>query len=153
MPPSSINGKRLVAGVVVSSMVGGFAGWLWGEAPQPAAMAERPAEQWQIPSTDKPDLKPALQFLAGTAIWGKVTVAPVVEELGDPKWRIVGLLQGGKEKFVIISIEKQPVKQLTIGDELPGGAKILDIKDEALCVLVNGKRRSLPIARQGALIL
>jgi hypothetical protein len=50
--------------------------------------------------------------------------------------------------FALLAIEGQPTSQLQAGDLLPGGAKILAVQQDSLCILLNGKVRSLRIYRE-----
>ena len=41
--------------------------------------------------------------------------------------------------------DDKPAEPLGVGQTLPSGEKILQIDSERLCILINGKRRSLEI--------
>ncbi len=119
----------------------------------PSARVELPDDKWQMSSKVRPDAIKAAQFLGSTTMWGVVQVVKITEEEKDPRWHILGIMRSGKEKFVLISIDKQPNQQLVIGDTFPGGGKLIDITEDAICLLINGKKRSLSLAKQGALAL
>lgn len=128
-------------------VIGGMA---WQTPPKWPVQLEpvRGEEPWQIAPSREADLKPSLGYLATTTMWGNVEVAKAENEQPDPAWRFMGLMSVGTEKMVMIAVEKQPDRQLKIGDLLPGGAKILDINPDALCVQIEGKKRLLPLYQQ-----
>lgn len=133
-----------------------MAGWMaWGTSPElPAAKAARlTEEQWALGRIPAPDLKKAYDYLSTVSIWGKVEAVKKDEPLTDPAWRFLAVMVNGTEKYVVIDIEKQPNRLLKVGDQLPGGAKIHEISRGSVCVIVNGKKRSLPIYPQGRQIL
>lgn len=128
-----------------------LAGWLaWGTNPDlPAPKAARFAEEpWVLGHLPAPDLKKAYDYLSTASIWGKVEVVKKDEPLTDPAWRFLAVMANGSEKYVVIDVEKQPNRQLKVGDTLPGGAKIHEISQGSVCVIVNGKKRNLPIYPQ-----
>lgn len=131
------------------------AGWLaWQSGPDlPSTKTLRfPDEQWSLAKIPVQDLKKAEDYLATASIWGNVAAAKEEDER-DPAWRFLAIMANGNEKYVLISVEKQPNRQLKIGDQLPGGAKIDAIRDGSLCVVVNGKKRILPIYPQDRQLL
>lgn len=125
-------------------------GMAWQTPPQWPVQLEpvRVEELWQIAPSREADLKPSLSYLATTTMWGNVEVVKAENEQPDPAWRLMGLMSVGTERFVMIAVEKQPDRQLKIGDLLPGGAKILDIRADALCIQIEGKKRLLPLYQQ-----
>lgn len=128
-------------------VIGGLA---WQTPPQWPVQLDpvRVEEPWQIAPSREADLKPSLGYLATTTMWGKVEVAKAENEQPDPAWRFMGLMSVGTEKMVMIAVEKQPDRQLRKGDTLPGGAKILEIHADSLCVNIEGKHRRLPLYQQ-----
>ena len=63
----------------------------------------------------------------------------------DPDWRFDGVTVNGAERRVLVRVAGQAATALKEGDALPGGAKILHIHDDSLCLLINGKKRNLDI--------
>ncbi len=133
-----------------------LAGWIaWGTSPDlPVTKAMRSSEEpWTLARLPAPDLKKAYDYLSTASIWGKVEVVKKDEPQTDPAWRFLAAMVSGSEKYVVIDVEKQPNRQLKVGDTLPGGAKIHEINQGSVCVIVNGKKRSLPIYPQDRQIL
>ena len=133
-----------------------MAGWIaWGTSPDlPAATVTRFSEEpWTLARLPDPDPKKAYDYLMSASVWGKVEAVKKEETLEDPAWRFLAVMVNGNEKYVVIDVEKQPNRQLKVGDQLPGGAKIHEIRQASVCVIVNGKKRNLPIFPQGRQIL
>ena len=131
-------------------------GWIaWGVGPDlPEAKVTRFSEEsWTLAKLPAPDLKKAYDYLSTSSLWGKVEVARKDEPKIDPAWRFLAVMVNGSEKYVVIDVDKEPNRQLRIGDQLPGGAKIHEISQGSVCVIVNGKKRSLPIYPQYRQIL
>lgn len=134
-------------------MIGGIAYLQWlmvppPTAPRPVRLAE---EAWNIPDQPKFDAKEALDTLNSASLWGKLADTALSASLAPPEWSFLGAIARGQERYVIIKIEGQPEQKLAPGDTLPGGAKILSIESDRLCLLINGHKRSLYIFSQGPL--
>lgn len=147
--------NQMTAAVLLA--VGVAAGLIWQQVPEPEAPqpARAAAEEWDLPAgTGKnieADLKKSADAVLSRNLWGVVAAAAdpsALTDLTDPPWRFVGVLRNGAERYVLIKIGNKPVANLKVGDALPGGSKILDIGEDRLCVLVNGKKRALEIYRQ-----
>ena len=110
-------------------------------------------EPWSLAEPRPMDVNKASAYLATTPMWGNVEVVASEREVIDPAWRILAAMARGHEKYLMIAIDKQPDQQLKIGDRLPGGAKIEDIRQDEVCVLINGKKRTLPVSPQGRQLL
>lgn len=135
--------------IVLLLVLGVAAGWIWKALPEPRVpgSAAIKAEQWELPAEAEADLKKSADAITGRNLWGTVAAAKEVS-LNDPEWRFAGVFRNGEEYYVLISIDKKPAEIRKIGDTLPGGSKILEISEDNLCVLVNGKRRKLEIYRR-----
>jgi len=126
------------------------AGLSWWLAPGPQAPlpAQSRDESWMLPavsrSTTGKSVEKSVAAIAAANLWGAVQT-PAVESLNDPEWRFSGVTVNGQEKLVMITIKGQPVQTLKAGDQLPGGAKILQINDDHLCLLIKGKKRKLDL--------
>lgn len=60
-------------------------------------------------------------------------------------WSLTGSYSIGGQSFVLIRFDNKTAEPLKVGDSLPGGARILDIQQDKLCILIDGKRRALAI--------
>lgn len=145
MPGILRPGATMVVGALAVMLA---VAWQWGPEP-PAPQAVRlAAEDWRLPAQAVPQAEKAAEMLSRAGLWGRLPEAAAQEPPGEPPWRILGLLARGSERYVMIKIEGQPEQQLAVGDVLPGGSKILEIRDGGLCLLVNGQKRLLPLYRQ-----
>lgn len=139
--------------VFIALIVISYSEWLYAPAPTAPEPLPQAGEPWQLPQAPKAQREKAIEILNKTSLWGKLPDAAAARSLNDPEWRFLGVVKNGPERFVMIQIEGQPEKRLTVNDNLPGGSKILKIEDDALCLLVNGKKRSLAIYKQSPQIL
>ena len=133
--------SRITALLLVAAA--GISWWLV-PGPQPLPKAQNQADAWALPTL--PPQKPE-RFVAaidGANLWGAVQ-AGAQTSLNDPEWRVAGVAVSGAEKLVVVSIENQPLQTLKSGDTLPGGARILAVSDDHLCLLINGKKRRLDL--------
>jgi hypothetical protein len=123
---------------------------LWLMVPQPVAprFLTSGSDTWALPALSKREPDPLIKAIADANIWGVVlTQTGPAAPLNSPEWHFTGVFNDGREQQVMISIDKKPAVALKAGDELPGGAKILKIHDDQICVLVNGQKRTLGIYR------
>jgi hypothetical protein len=124
---------------------------LWFTVPDPVApkFLTSGGDTWSLPNLPKREPDPLIKTIAGANLWGVVVAAANVSAppLNSPEWRFVGIFNDGKEPHVMISIDKKPAVSLKVGEDLPGGAKILKIGDDTICVLINGQKRALGIYR------
>ena len=114
--------------------------WWLAPGPQAPPPPQSRDETWTLPATSRSS--PDKQVAAN--LWGTVQAAAEVP-VNEADWRFSGVTVNGQEKAVMITIEGQPVQTLKAGDQLPGGAKILKINDDHLCLLIKGKKRKLDL--------
>jgi hypothetical protein len=141
-------GPLLVALAIIGAV-------LWIIAPGPAVQERpsQPIETWHLPPASNVSAVAAIESLAKSNLWGKLPDAASAVSLNDPDWRILGIVQAGKERFVLIRVEGQPERRLAVHDKLPGGSEILGIADDSLCIFVNGVRRKLGIYKADSQVL
>lgn len=106
------------------------------------ALADDP---WQLPQLHRPDIAAAHKALTTLAPWGSINAGLANGPEPDPRWSLVGTMRRGGERYLLVKIEGQPTRQLSVGDSLPGGNKILEIRHDTVCVLVNRQRRLLRV--------
>lgn len=112
--------------------------------PAPSALRAQD-DSWSLPQRDAPDVAVLLDSIEKNKLWGANGLpAPQDEKpLTAPNWRITGVISAGRETYAVVEVEQQPTQQLKPGDKLPGGAKILSITADRICILLNGKKRAL----------
>lgn len=90
--------------------------------------------------------------LAELRIWeasARQPLPPRKEPLTAPGWKIVGVTSVGDDASVLILFDKQTSPEtLKIGDLLPGGAKILQISQDTLRIVLNGQIMKLSVRKQ-----
>ncbi len=127
----------------------GIAYLQWWQVPLPTLPPGAPVQEapWALPMARQFDTKQQVATLAAASLWGKSAQAAVTLATPppDPAWRILGAMLRGPERYLLIKIEGEPERTLMIGESLPGGGQIVEIRDNAVCVLVNKKRRLLAI--------
>lgn len=133
-------------------LLGGIAVLAWQVIPAASVgrvvpLAEEP---WKLPTLPSYDSRNALATLTAGGLWGKLAES-APPPTGEAEWRFVGVVGRGEARHVIIKQGDQSEQTLAPGDSLPGGSKILSIENDRLCLLINGKKRSLDIYPQGRL--
>lgn len=148
---STLRGRLVYIGLLIFI---GYIGWWYAPTPpKPKPTPRSVAETWALPMPPKAQTGNNVDILNKRSPWGRLPDVVVAKPLIDPEWRVLGIITNGPERFVLIKIEGQPEQRLGINDKLPGGSKILNIADDNLCLLINGKKRNLGIYRQGPQIL
>ncbi len=147
---TSTRGRLAFLGLLI---VIGYAEWWLAPAPLTSKPVRMGAEPWALPEAPKAQSEKAMTILNTTNLWGKLPEAEAAKSPNDPEWRFVGIATNGLDRFVIIKVEGQPEQRLTINDKLPGGSKILKIESDRICLLINGKTRSLDIYKMDRQVL
>lgn len=128
----------------------GYAEWQLAPTPVAQKKMKLAEETWELPKLPESPTNQALAILGKKSLWGKL---PEKEALAaapaNPAWRIVGIAANGAERFVLIKKDGQPEQSLRAGDVMPGGSKILNIEQDRICLLINGKKRMLGIYKTG----
>jgi hypothetical protein len=141
--------NRLGLSVGLMLLAGALATWVLVPSPKAPNVLTAGADTWSLPQLPKREPDALIKAITEANLWGIVVAPPVgaVAPLNTPEWRFVGVFNVGREMQVMISIDKKPATSLKIGDALPGGAKILRISADQICVMVNGLKRTLGIYR------
>ena len=122
---------------------------LLAPSPPPPGVSRPRATEWRLPERHKDYPVKSALIVTARNLWGIIAGSPgsVLSKgpLNPPEWRFAGADINGTEQNVLISIAGNPVQFLKEGDQLPGGATILKIHEDRLCILLNGKKRTLAI--------
>ena len=90
--------------------------------------------------------------LTDLRIWeftARQPLPPRKEPLTAPGWKIVGVTSVGTDTNVLLLFDKQiDIEARKVGDLLPGGAKIIQISQDALRIFLNGQYMKLSIRKQ-----
>lgn len=119
--------------------------WQLVALPAQPALTATAEESWELPALSRPQAGQAAEMLNTVSLWGKLAELDARPPLNDPEWRLLGIIQRGAERHVIIQVEGMPERTLVPGDALPGGSRILGVENNQLCVLVNERKRRLPL--------
>ncbi len=127
-------------------------------ATEPAALvgADLPP---RVPDLVARDAEAQIAALKSAALWGAAAAptvpgggaagAPAEAALTPPDWRIVAVVSGQSDRFVVVKTADQPeTHELRVGQSLPDGSQIRRIEPTALYLLVHGQKRILRIDEQ-----
>lgn len=138
-------------GKLTALLIALAAGLSWWLVPSPQAPppAQSRDESWKLPvvarTQTQKSAEKSIAAIVAANLWGAAVKTAAEVPLVDPEWRFSGVTINGQEKFVMITIQGQPLQTLKAGDQLPGGAKILKVNDDHLCLLIKGKKRKLDL--------
>ena len=127
----------------------GIGAWRYAPAPPEPKLLRTATEPWVLYQEPKLDIEKEQAILLKSNLWAKLPEVEAEKPRIDPAWRFLGIVTNGPEHFVLIKIDGQPEQRLAINDKLPGGSKIIKIENDKLCVLINGKKRTLEIYNMG----
>lgn len=144
--------------------VGVAAAVFWPREPLPGPRSVKVQEvSWTVPAPLHVDADQALSTINGRPLWALAApgtpgaAPPRADEppLTPPDWRIVGTVIDGPQRLLLVStapavpmppaggpglaLPPQPPKALRVGDTLPGGARILEIRADGVCLLLKGR--------------
>jgi hypothetical protein len=114
--------------------------WFNLPAPAPVANVRMPVaeEPWSLPEAARNDSQDAMATIKARNLWGVVEEEDAAKE---PEWHVLGIVRSGKESFILIAFDDQPVTMLKVGDALPDGAKIVQIEKDRFFVMTADKKR------------
>lgn len=96
--------------------------------------------------------EPVLTDPADLRVWemtARQPLPPRKEPLTAPGWKIVGVTSVGNEKNVLLLFDKQTEIEIRkVGEQLPGGAKIIQISQDHLRIFLNGQFMKLDLLKQ-----
>jgi hypothetical protein len=138
---------------------------LWPRTPLPGPRSVSAQEApWSVPTPLRVDSTQALGLINGRPLWalaapGTPGAAPASADeppLTPPDWRIVATIINGAQRQVLVStaldmplpagaapgqaLPPLPPKALGVGDTLPGGARILEIRPNGVCLSLKGRQ-------------
>lgn len=125
-------------------------GWLIAPSPDPdAALVQARKEGWKLPDLPhRPDHASRAMTLAGSSIFEPETAllaaaaADAAAKAEDKRWRVAGVFGRGQERKVLISfvaVGKAPLR-LAVGDKVPSGERITQIRDGEVLIRVGNKQ-------------
>lgn len=158
-------GVWLLAAVV--GVAGILAAIFWPREPLPGPRSVKSQEAaWRVPTPMRVDADQALSVINRRPLWalaapgtpGAAPARPDEPPLTAPDWRIVGTVIDGAQRLVLVStastlpplpplpsgspgsaLPPRPPQTLRVGDALPGGARILEIRSDGVCLSLKGR--------------
>jgi hypothetical protein len=144
--------------------VGAVAAVFWPRDRLPGLRSDSAREAaWSTPSGLRVDSDRALSIINRRPLWtlaapgtpGATPARPDEPPLTSPDWRITGTVINGTQRLVLVStvsaglpaqaaaalaLPPRPPQTLRVGDQLPGGARILEIRPDGVCLSLKGRR-------------
>jgi len=117
--------------------------------PRMVASAASPAG-WEIPALPTPtrNAQPLVADLVKAKLWGGQLDAAVAADDGVSRWRIAGITGRANERVVLVLSGDDKITPLKAGDKFPDNTTIAEVKPTGICVILEGKKRFLPIDGQ-----
>ncbi len=117
-------------------------------APPPAVPPTNLEVGWRVPrAAPKADLRRQAASLTLSNLWGGQFAPPIVDTTYDT-WRLVGTSNSGGLKQVLVLQGPDRIIHLKVGELLPDGTKIAEIRNTGICIFLFGKKRFLPLPEQ-----
>lgn len=115
--------------------------------PSPTELSSNAAEAgWSIAklstTADAAQLSTALQK---SKIWGSAEATNTSIDDRAKKWRIAGITGTAGERVVLVQFGDDKMISLKSGDRFPDETRIAEIRINGICVILDGKRRFLPL--------
>lgn len=98
-------------------------------------------EPWRLPARGARDSAKAIQAITARNLWGVAAANAANAPPPAPKWKVMGIVRNGKERFILLAFEGQPIAMLKVGDSLPDGLKIAQIDDNRFFVMTADKKK------------
>jgi len=69
------------------------------------------------------------------------------------RWRVAGVAGQARDRVVLVQFGDDRILPLKVGEKFPDGTPIVDIKDNGVCVNIEGKKRLLPLADSDCMVM
>ena len=154
--------------VVLAALVcaaGVAAAVFWPREPLPGPRSVKAQEvRWSVPVPLQVDADLTLSTINGRPLWalaapgtpGAAPPRPDEPPRTPPDWRIVGTVIDGPQRLLLVStgpavpgpqaggpglaLPPRPPQALRVGDSLPGGARIVEIRPDGVCLSLKGRQ-------------
>ncbi len=141
-------GYALIAITVVTILV--------APAPQPSpARTAGTDEGWAMPKVAPmpANFAAAVRELSQSKLWGGQADPQTQSDDRALKWRIAGVTGQQKDRYVIVQFGDDRILQLKAKEQFPDGTVIAEVRENGVCVILQGKRRLLPLDGQAPAII
>lgn len=100
---------------------------------------------WRMPSLGaSPDTDRLVTGLIASPLWGRASDSTTTNP-NNSNWRLAGITGAGSERVVLIELSESRIAPLKAGDKFPDGTLIQSVRENGVCVSIDGKRRLLPV--------
>jgi hypothetical protein len=108
------------------------------------------APGWVVPKLSAPmrNIQPVVTDLSRAKLWSGQLDNPVAIDDSAARWRIAGITGRAKERYVLVLSGDDKITPLKAGDKFPDSTIIAEIRETGICVVLEGKKRFLPIDGQ-----
>ena len=122
-------------------------------APQPqpkSAGTASATDGWLVPRlpTSQHNSPLALNSMLQSRLWGGQADAAQDGDDKAARWRVAGITGSAGERYAIVQFGDDRVSQLKAGERFPDGTLIAQVRDNGVCVLIEAKKRFLPLDGQ-----
>ena len=124
--------------------------------PQPKAPRGAPSgDGWLVPRLPVPPANPqaTLTGLLKSSLWGGQADAASLLDGKASQWRMAGITGTLADRHVVVQFGDDRILQLKAGDKFPDGTFIAQVREVGVCVLIEGKKRFLPLDSQAVPIV
>ncbi len=130
----------LVLGVIATVMV------LVTPKPEFGIRERAPSDiGWRMPALfAAPDADRLVTSLIASPVWGRA-VDDTNANVSSSNWRLAGITGAGTDRVVLIELSESRIVPLKVGDKFPDGTLIQSVRENGVCVSIDGKRRLLPV--------
>lgn len=122
-------------------------------APKPELRLARSAPSgggWIVPKLGAPirNAPAIVNDLTKAKLWSGLLDAPPSLDDKLARWRIAGITGRKNERYVLVLSGEDRVTPLKAGDKFPDNTTIAEVRENGICVILDGKKRFLPIDGQ-----
>jgi len=125
-------------------------------APQPTtARGAQSGDGWLVPRLPVPPANPqaSVTGLLKSSLWGGQADAASQADDKASRWRLAGITGALADRYAIVQFGDDRIQQLKSGDKFPDGTSIAQVREGGVCVLIEGKKRFLPLDSQAVPIV
>ncbi len=118
-------------------------------APEPPQINRPAAEKWLPPRfVAGANAATDLAELARNNLWGGLAAIESPVDERARQWRLAGIAGPASDRRVTILFGDERFLHLKAGDKFPDGTLIGEIRDNGVCVIIDGKKHLLPMPGQ-----
>ncbi len=117
-------------------------------APEPGPPPAAVTDPWALPRLAAGNSAGDLAELLRGNLWSGQAQSDAQVDERARRWRLAGTAGPLRERVAIVQFGDGTSQTLKAGDHLPDGTLIGEIRDNGVCVIIDGKKRLLPLPGQ-----